>query len=95
LIKLLLGYYLPVSGSIEVGGESLEHFNMRWWRSGAVMQDGYIFSESIARNIAVDDNDIDKARLMLAARVANIDEFIERLPLKYNTVIGQDGQARR
>jgi ATP-binding cassette subfamily B protein len=95
LIKLLLGYYPPVSGSIEVGGQSLEHFNMRWWRSqcGAVMQDGYIFSESIAHNIAVTGNDIDKARLLLAARVANIDEFIERLPLKYNTVIGQDGQG--
>jgi ATP-binding cassette subfamily B protein len=95
LIKLLLGYYPPVSGNIEVGGQSLEHFNMRWWRSlcGAVMQDGYIFSESIARNIAVSDNDIDKARLLLATRMANIDEFIERLPLKYNTVIGQDGQG--
>jgi ATP-binding cassette subfamily B protein len=95
LIKLLLGYYSPVSGSIEVSGQSLKTFNMRWWRSqcGAVMQDGYIFSESIARNIAVTDNDIDKARLLLAARMANIDEFIERLPLKYNTVIGQDGQG--
>lgn len=54
---------------------------------GAVMQDGYIFSESIARNIAIDDEEIDKARLLLAARIANIEEFIERLPLKYNTVI--------
>ncbi|MDR0724848.1 MAG: peptidase domain-containing ABC transporter, partial [Prevotellaceae bacterium] len=95
LIKLLLGYYPPVSGSIEVGGQLLERFNMRWWRSqcGAVMQDGYIFSESIARNIAVSGNDIDKARLLLASRIANIDEFIEQLPLKYNTVIGQDGQG--
>jgi ATP-binding cassette subfamily B protein len=95
LIKLLLGYYNPVSGGIEAGGRPLEQFNMRWWRSqcGAVMQDGYIFSESIARNIAVADNDIDKARLLLAARIACIDEFIEQLPLKYNTVIGQDGQG--
>jgi ATP-binding cassette subfamily B protein len=95
LIKLLLGYYPPVSGTIEVGGQSLEHFNMRWWRNqcGAVMQDGYIFSESIARNIAISGNDIDKTRLLLAARTANIDEFIEQLPLKYNTIIGQDGQG--
>jgi ATP-binding cassette subfamily B protein len=95
LIKLLLGYYPPVAGTIEVGGQSLEQFNMQWWRSqcGAVMQDGYIFSESIARNIAVSGNDIDKARLLLAARIANIDGFIEQLPLKYNTVIGQDGQG--
>ena len=95
LIKLLLGYYNPVKGVVTVGGSDLRHFSLRWWRSrcGAVMQDGYIFSESIARNIAVDDEEIDKARLLLAARIANIEEFIERLPLKYNTVIGPDGQG--
>ena len=95
LIKLLLGYYKPVEGTITVGGNDLQRFSLRWWRGqcGAVMQDGYIFSESIARNIAVDDNDIDKARLLLAARIANVEEFIERLPLKYNTIIGQDGQG--
>lgn len=95
LIKLLLGYYKPVEGEITVGGDKLENFSLRWWRDqcGAVMQDGYIFSESIARNIAVDDEEIDKARLLLAARIANIEEFIDRLPLKYNTVIGPDGQG--
>lgn len=95
LIKLLLGYYQPVEGMITVGQEDLQRFSLRWWRSqcGAVMQDGYIFSESIARNIAVDDEEIDKARLLLAARIANIEEFVERLPLKYNTVIGPDGQG--
>lgn len=95
LIKLLLGYYKPGEGTITIGGNDLQQFSLRWWRSecGAVMQDGYIFSESIARNIAVDDEDIDKARLLLAARIANIEEFIERLPLKYNTVIGPDGQG--
>lgn len=95
LVKLLLGYYEPVSGRIEVGGADLRQFSLKWWRNqcGAVMQDGYLFSESIARNIAVDDNDIDTERLRNAARVACIEEFIERLPLKYNTVIGQDGQG--
>lgn len=95
LIKLLLGYYKPVEGVITVGENDLQSFSLRWWRDqcGAVMQDGYIFSESIARNIAVDDDEIDKARLLLAARIANIEEFIERLPLKYNTVIGPDGQG--
>lgn len=94
LVKLLLGYYRPVSGSIQIGGRNLEQFSLRWWRSrcGAVMQDGYLFSESIARNIAVDDNEIDKARLATAARIANIDGFIESLPLKYNTLVGTDGQ---
>lgn len=95
LIKLLLGYYKPVEGTIIVGCNDLQEFGLRWWRNqcGAVMQDGYIFSESIARNIAVDDEEIDKARLLLAARIANIEEFVERLPLKYNTVIGSDGQG--
>ena len=95
LIKLLLGYYKPVEGRITVGGCDLEKFSLRWWRGqcGAVMQDGYLFSESIARNIAVDDNDIDTEKLAHAAAIANIDEFVERLPLRYNTVIGQDGQG--
>ncbi|WP_298548119.1 peptidase domain-containing ABC transporter [uncultured Parabacteroides sp.] len=95
LIKLLLGYYNPVGGTIQIGGCDLKYFNLRWWRSqcGAVMQDGYVFSESIARNIAVDDGNIDQARLLLAARIANIEEFVEHLPLKYNTMIGQDGQG--
>ena len=95
LVKLLLGYYSPVAGTIRIAGEDLAHYDLRWWRShcGAVMQDGYIFSESIARNIAVDDEEIDNERLLLAARMSNIDEFIKRLPLQYNTVIGQDGQS--
>lgn len=95
LIKLLLGYYKPVEGRITVGGCDLEKFSLRWWRGqcGAVMQDGYLFSESIAWNIAVDDNDIDTEKLAHAAAIANIDEFVERLPLRYNTVIGQDGQG--
>lgn len=95
LIKLLLGYYPPVKGDIFIGDKNLKYFNLSWWREqcGVVMQEGYIFSESIARNIAIDDNEIDKARLLLAVRIANIEEFIESLPLKYNTVIGADGQG--
>ena len=71
LIKLLLGYYNPVEGDIRVGGNDLRSFSLLWWRDqcGAVMQDGYLFSESIARNIAVDDGEIDKSRLLLAARI--------------------------
>jgi ATP-binding cassette subfamily B protein len=95
LIKLLLGYYEPVSGDIIIGGESLNSFNLQWWRTqcGAVMQDGYIFSESIAKNIATSNIDIDIHKLRYAAEVANIKEYIENLPLKYNTKIGQDGQG--
>ncbi len=93
IIKLLLGYYKALGGEISIGGTDINRFNLKWWRRqcGVVMQDGVIFSESIARNIAVDDGDIDKERLAEAARIANIDDYIMRLPLKYNTLIGQDG----
>lgn len=93
IIKLLLGYYHVLGGEINIGETNINRFNMKWWRRqcGVVMQDGVIFSESIARNIAVDDEEIDKERLVEAARIANIDDYIMRLPLKYNTLIGQDG----
>ena len=95
LVKLLLGYYSPNEGQITVGSENMERFNLVWWRSicGAVMQDGYVFSDSIARNIAVTDDEIDMERLHHAARIANIADYVESLPLGYNTMIGQDGQG--
>jgi ATP-binding cassette subfamily B protein len=95
LVKLLLGYYSPNEGKITVGNSNIENINLVWWRKecGAVMQDGYIFSESIARNIAASDEETDLNRLCESARIANIAEYIETLPLGYNTVIGQDGQG--
>ncbi len=95
LIKLLLGNYSPVKGTIDVGNDSLNKFNLTWWRMqcGAVMQDGYIFSESIARNIAVSEDKIDTEKLRGAAQIANIDDFISGLPLSYNTIVGQEGQG--
>lgn len=94
LIKLLLQYYNPFQGKILVGNHDLQKFNSTWWRSqcGTVMQDGFIFSESIARNIAASENEIDKEKLAYAATTANIHDFIMELPLKYNTVIGNEGQ---
>lgn len=93
MIKLLLGYYPLLAGEIAIGSTNLQKYNLKWWRKhcGVVMQDGVIFSESIARNIAVDDGEIDKERLLQAARIACIDNYIHTLPLKYNTLIGQDG----
>ena len=93
LIKLMLGYYPVLSGSISISDRNINDYNLKWWRQqcGVVMQDGVIFSESIARNIAVDDTDIDDRRLEQAARIANIHNYIVRLPLKYNTIIGADG----
>jgi len=94
LIKLLLQYYNPVNGQINVGNLDLQHFNSTWWRNrcGAVMQDGFIFSESIAQNIAQGVEQIDLEKLERSARLANIHDFIMELPLKYNTVIGNEGQ---
>ncbi|MBD5280763.1 MAG: peptidase domain-containing ABC transporter [Bacteroides sp.] len=93
LIKLMLGYYKVASGSISIAGQDIDRYNLKWWRRhcGVVMQDGVIFSESIARNIAVDDGDIDVERLERAARIANIHDYVMGLPLKYNTMIGRDG----
>ena len=93
LIKLMLGYYPVLSGLISIAGVDINRYNLKWWRRhcGVVMQDGVIFSESIARNIAVDDGDIDIERLEKAARIANIHDYIMGLPLKYDTLIGKDG----
>ena len=95
LVKLLLGYYAPDEGRITVGTTGLEEVNLTWWRTqcGAVMQEGFLFSDTIARNIAVAGDEVDVERLRYAARIANIAEDIERLPLGYNTKIGQDGQG--
>ena len=93
LIKLMLGYYPVLGGEIRIGSSNLNNYNLKWWRRqcGVVMQDGVIFSESIARNIAVDDGEIDKERLKKAAEIANIYDYIMGLPLKFNTKIGRDG----
>lgn len=93
LIKLMLGYYPVESGEIRIGDQPIGDYNLKWWRRrcGVVMQDGTIFSESIARNIAVDDGEIDVERLEQAARIANIHDYVIRLPLKYSTSIGRDG----
>lgn len=93
LIRLILGYYLVLEGQICIGGIDINKLNKKWWRRqcGVVMQDGIIFSESIARNIAVDDGDIDQERLLRAAEIACIKDYVLALPLKFNTKIGRDG----
>lgn len=95
LVKLLLGYYSPNEGNILIGKQNLEEFNLTWWRTvcGAVMQEGYLFSDTIANNIAISDDTLDLEKIRYAAQVANIADYIENLPLGYNTKIGQDGQG--
>jgi ATP-binding cassette, subfamily B, bacterial len=93
LVKMLLGFYPPEKGEVLVGSMNIRNINGRFWRQqcGAVMQDGFIFSDSIARNIAVGDDHIDREKLLHAVHVANIRDFVESLPLAYNTRIGQEG----
>lgn len=93
LVKLLLGFYNPVKGKIKLGDLYLNNVSNQMWRDrcGVVMQDGFIFSDTIANNIAVSDDHINREKLLHAVKVANIQEFIESLPLGYNTKIGQNG----
>jgi ATP-binding cassette subfamily B protein len=95
IIKLLLGFYPPLKGEIKIDNTDLQELNPHLWRqkSGAVMQDGFIFSDTIANNIAVGEEEIDKQRLLHAVETANIKEFIDGLPLKYNTKIGMEGNG--
>lgn len=95
IIKLLLGFYPPLKGDIKVKKTPIGEINPHLWRqkSGAVLQDGFIFSDTIANNIAVGEEEVDKKKLLHAVTVANIKEFIESLPLKYNTKIGMEGNG--
>lgn len=93
LLKLLQGFYQPTAGEILVGGTNLATLNKTFWRSisGVVSQDGYIFSDTIARNIALGEEYIDQERLIKAVKIAQIERFIDRLPDGYGTLIGESG----
>ncbi|MCM1372049.1 MAG: peptidase domain-containing ABC transporter [Bacteroides sp.] len=95
LLKLIQGFYLPNEGSIKVGGVNLNLINPHLWRksTGSVMQESFIFSDTIANNIALSTDEVDIARMLHAAQMANIAEFISSLPLGYNTRIGMEGNG--
>lgn len=95
MLKLLLGFYTSTKGEIVVGATKLDAINCHVWRqhTGAVMQDGFIFSDTIANNISISGEIIDKEKLYNSVNVANIREFIESLPLGYNTKIGGEGKG--
>lgn len=95
LLKMILGFYQPVTGEILVGDTRLPNLSLKIWREkvGAVMQDGFLFPDTIARNIAPGSEDINEDRLMNAVEIANIKGFIESLPLSYNTKIGANGHG--
>jgi len=93
LMKLLLKFYKPNNGQLNIGSFDLHNISQNTWREkcGVVMQEGYIFNDTIARNIAVKDDYVNKKKLAHAIDVANIKDFIESLPLSYNTKIGMEG----
>jgi ATP-binding cassette subfamily B protein len=93
LMKLLLKFYEPGAGELKIGTTNLGTISQHTWRanSGVVMQEGYIFNDTIASNIAIGEDIIDKERLKKAVEIANIGEFIEQLPLGYNTKVGMEG----
>lgn len=95
MMKMMLGFYPPVEGTVTLGGVDLKNYSESAWRRqcGCVMQEGYIFSNSIAENIALCDEIPDMQRVRQAADVANIREWIEKMPLGYNTKIGADGHG--
>lgn len=95
MLKMMLGFYSPVSGSITLGLTPIEKYSKRAWRSvcGSVMQDGFIFSDTIASNIAVSDEDPNMDRVRESASISNIKEWVESLPLGYKTQIGAEGNG--
>jgi ATP-binding cassette, subfamily B, bacterial len=95
LLKLLLGFYQPVMGEMLIGDTRISNLSLKVWRSktGAVMQDGFLFPDTIASNIAPGITEINEERLLKAAEIANIKGFIESLPLGYNTKIGANGHG--
>jgi ATP-binding cassette subfamily B protein len=95
ILKLLLRFYEPQKGEIKVGDQQLSNIGFKTWRGhcGVVMQDGFIFSDNIERNIAVGDEYPDREKLRHAIKVANIQDFIDGLPLGLNTKIGAEGNG--
>lgn len=95
LLKLLLGFYEPTEGNISIGDTDLKNISPKYWRSqcGTVMQDSFIFSDTIAKNISISDEHTNQHKLSHAVKVANIKQFIEQLPLKYHTKIGNEGNG--
>tara|TARA_R110002073_G_scaffold72537_1_gene177068 strand:+ start:28027 stop:30228 length:2202 start_codon:yes stop_codon:yes gene_type:complete len=93
LMKILLKFYEPNKGNITYGDHFLSTISHKTWRSncGVVMQEGYIFNDTIAYNIAVGQDTIDQERLLASVKIANIYDFIQSLPLGFNTKIGNEG----
>lgn len=95
LLKLLMRFYEPSEGSITIGGAGLNKTDLVEWRTicGVVMQEGYLFNDTIANNIAIGENEPDMKHVQYVADIANISEFVTSLPLGFNTKVGQEGMG--
>lgn len=95
MLKMMLGFYEPVSGEVLLGGYKISDYSPTVWRKecGTVMQDGFVFSDTISNNIGVSDEVPDMSKVKKAVKIANIDDFINGLPLRYNTKIGVEGNG--
>ncbi len=95
ILKLIQKFYEGYKGEIKIGNVGLKYLSPFYWRSitGSVMQDGFIFSDSIEKNIAVGDESPDYDKLIHACKVANILSFVETMPLGFNTKIGSEGNG--
>lgn len=95
LLKLLLKFYDSYEGEIFSGNLNFKHISPKYWRSvsGTVMQDSYIFNDTILKNITVNDEKIDEKRLLHACKISNILSFVESLPLGFYTKLGAEGHS--
>lgn len=95
LLKLLLQFYDPTEGKVMIDNKDLSQISPKWWRNqcGTVMQDGFIFSDTIAKNISVSEENVNSQKLLHAVDVANIKDFVEELPLGFQTKIGNSGNG--
>jgi len=93
LLKLLLKFFQPTDGAIYLGSHKLDAYNSNWWRMqcGTVMQEGFIYSDTISKNIAIGDEYVNYERVLESVQIANIYEFIDTLPLGFQTEIGAEG----
>lgn len=95
ILKLIQKFYSSYAGDLKIGERNLKYLSPHYWRSisGSVMQDGFIFNDNIAKNIAVGDENPNYEKLINACKVANILNFVESMPLGFNTKIGAEGNG--
>ena len=92
-MKLLLGFYFPLQGEISIDNDNIETINLKEWRKncGVIMQDGFIFSGTVAENICLSEDKINVEKLLYSLKIAELEDTVKKLPMNYNTQIGESG----